>query len=106
MITKKIENKILFILSDTSELKLENAHAFFEECLKCIQNNTEYQTVCIDMINVCYIESSGISALVNLKKKVIAMDKNFDLINCRESVLKLFEILDIKDYLTGETNDY
>lgn len=105
MITKHIKDEILFLITDKNELHLQNARTFFDECMQAINSTTEnINRVIVDLTNVQYIESSGINALVNIKKDLAVRKIKMALSNYTENIKTLLDVVGLFEYFQREDN--
>jgi anti-anti-sigma factor len=91
------EDSGFFVLVITGEVKVSSITELRKE-LQSLMN--EPKPVAIDLSNVTYIDSSGISLLVNLQKKLVSQEKKFCLFGAKHEVMKVFNELNFDKIIT------
>ncbi|BCJ85024.1 STAS domain-containing protein [Effusibacillus dendaii] len=92
------------IKNETLEVKLSGSLDIggvdlFEEVTSQLDSNS-FKSVCIDMQNMIFMDSTGIGALISFKREL--GDKNFQFTNVNEDIKEIFSIIGIEDLFTNE----
>jgi anti-anti-sigma factor len=93
--TSLINNRYLEITFDQQEITSFNFNDLKIDVNEKLVDEDSYDIVIFNMASVRYLDSTGISFFVNIRKKI---GKEVILKNCSETVIKLFEILNLKDF--------
>ena len=94
MISHLLYNNYIEFKVDQDEITGFNYNALREYVNKELLNVDTYNIIIFDMKKVRYLDSSGVSFLLNIKKK---LGKEMILKNCNMSIKKIFEVLNLEE---------
>jgi anti-anti-sigma factor len=94
---REMENKVLYIQVKGS-LSLENL-AGVESGVVALVEETESQTVIIDLADVTYVSSTGVGLLVSFEKYLDIHHKKLYIIQMPTTVIEIFKLLGFYHFL-------
>ena len=95
---EKTENDIL-IISVNGDVDLENSDGLRDQVSNALDANT---AVSLDMSEVSYIDSSGVSALIESRQKADEGGKDFKLLKPSESVVSVLKMAKLDTFFVIE----
>ena len=101
-ITCKDHNDIT-IISLSGEIDLYNTRRITETINQLVEAGKN--KVIIDFEKVPYIDSSGIGTLLGGRKKLLEKDGNIVLINVQNSIMEVFKLMQIEDFISMFNSD-
>jgi anti-anti-sigma factor len=69
------------------------------QALRCCADNVDQPTIVVDLAGVTFMDSTGISALIQCHQHLEATNRELVVINLPATILRTFEVGGVTDYL-------